>query len=258
MLPFFIRRSRAGSIEGMKDLDLFRGWHDASIDWVLDNASRQTHIVDSLVVAEGSRPEALYIVSHGLYGASVTQGAVVRQELGRLSAGSVFGEMAWLGGTAASALARAIETSESLVLPLLVLEAKPAGDLAFAAQFNASLARLLAQRLRSTNATLLQHVGVAHAVDLAAHDATDPQIAVAAFRGLVARCDKEQRSAKGMSAGSPLLIRQALNHLIVQLELAVRALDAGNPAAANALGARAQADFLPYLCWPPKPRNGST
>ena len=231
----------------MKDLDLFRGWRDSSIDWVLENAHAQTHIANTLVVAEGEPAQSLHIVSHGLYGASVMQGASQRRELGRLSAGSVYGEMAWLGAAVASASVRAIETSESLVLPLAVLDAKLAQDTGFAAEFMGALARLLAQRQRASNAALIRQSEPASAPGAATGGATALEASFATFKEVVARCDKAQRSREGLPEQAPGQLRQAFDRLGVEFASSVRALDAINPGAADALGAKVQAEFLPYL-----------
>jgi CRP-like cAMP-binding protein/SAM-dependent methyltransferase len=231
----------------MKDLELFRGWRESSIDWVLDQATPHTHISETLVVAEGSRPEAIYVVAHGLYGASVTQGTGRRQELGRLSAGAVFGEMAWLSGTTASATVRAIETSEALVLPVAALDARLLDDPAFAAEFMGSLARLLAQRLRATNASLLRHSEAATVLDAAQGEAGVLQAAFTRFKELASRYDRESRAKEGLAPETGAGLEATFDTLNVEFERTIRALDSINPAAAEALGAKVQSEFLPYL-----------
>lgn len=231
----------------MSDLDLFRNWRDASIDWILEHATPETHIADTAVVAEGERPRALYIVSHGLYGVSVAQGALGRQELGRLAAGSVYGEMAWLEGTVASASIRAIETSESLVLPLALLENTLAQDPLFAAEFMGAMARVLAQRLRATNAALLKHAEGALEGTSVDRRSDRVQSVMRKFKGAVARFDRDSRAGKNDIGPSLEEMRQVLGVLMGTLEDAVRSVAETNPTAADAIGAGAQLEFLPYL-----------
>lgn len=141
----------------MKDLELVSGWRDSSIEWFLATATPQTHIADTLVVSEGEVPTAIHVVSHGLYTVTIGQGSS-QLELRKMGPGSIYGEMAWLGKTVASATVRAHETSESLLLPLPLLQDRIASDAHFGVEFLGSLARVLAARLQSSSFQLLRQV----------------------------------------------------------------------------------------------------
>lgn len=249
------RENRAGmgaanqnQTSGIPDLALFGILRESSIDWVLDNAMPETHIANTNVINEGETPQALYIVAHGLYGASVSQGNGSRQELGRLAAGAVFGEMAWLGRSVASATVAAVETSEAWVLSLDVLEAKLAADTPFAADFMGALARLLTARQHNTNATLLRHVDAAAIFATATGSATELQVSFSWFKEIAAQCDKEGLTPKGLSTEARDAFFAAFNQLNANFEKDIRELEVANPAAAEAFGSRVQSEFMPFLC----------
>jgi CRP-like cAMP-binding protein/SAM-dependent methyltransferase len=230
----------------MRDLGIFKGLNEPSIEWLLANARPETHLADALAVSEGDSPQSLYIVSSGLYAATVSSGSL-RHQVGHLSPGAVFGEMAWLCGTAATATVKAVESSEALVLPFLVLEKKLEQDPTFAGEFMRALARSLAHRQRASNATLLS---VAQGDKFLAD--AQPEIgeltrSLAGFREIVAQCDREERTKRQLSVASEKALRDRFNALLATLETTTRHLFATSPSAADALGAKVQAEMLPYL-----------
>lgn len=233
----------------MNELDLFQGWRSASIDWVLANAKPRTDIADTLVLAAGAVPDAIHIVSHGLYGASADLGEGVGEvELTRMGAGAVFGEMAWLAGSkAASATVKAVETSECLVLPYKVLDAKIAEDPAFAAEFMGALARLLANRIRAKDAALALQLRAAQGLDKSNPLVAELAAALDEFKALAIRIDKDTRANAAAEAGFVDEMCRSLRRLVKSLQSAVRTIGAQNPAAADLLGEKAKTEFLPYM-----------
>src|SRR4051812_22833461 len=201
----------------MKDLGLFSGLSHASIEWLLANAAAQAHAVHTPVVNEGEEPGALFIVSAGLYGASIGEDGA-EQELGRLPAGSVFGEMAWLGRTVASARVKALEQSEALVLPLPVLEGKLADDRAFAAEFMRALAGVLVERQRSSNVAVAGGVARPAIARAARGEFSRLNDALEAFRAAAARCDKDERAEGPLGPEAEDDLRAALDAVLQRLE----------------------------------------
>lgn len=230
----------------MKDLGIFRGLGDAAIEWLLANATAHVHEPGSLILNEGDHATALFIVSAGLYGASIGD-ADDDQQLGRLAPGAVFGEMAWLGRTVASARVRALERSEALVLPLPVLEEKLQVDHTFAAEFMRALAGVLVERQRSSNVALAIAASAPAVARAARGEFQRVREALDTFRGVAARCDKEERARGGLGAESEDDLRQSLATVLELLEDTCNCLARKQPAAAQALGARVQAELLPFL-----------
>src|SRR4051812_14245675 len=230
----------------MKDLGLFSGLSHASIEWLLANAAAQAHAAHTPVVHEGEQPTALFIVSAGLYGASIGDDDA-EQELGHLPAGSVFGEMAWLGRTVASARVKALEQSEALVLPLPVLEDKLTQDRAFAAEFLRALAGVLVERQRSSNVALAGGAARPAIARAARGEFSGLNEALDAFRAAAARCDKEERAEGRLGAGAEADLHSALQSILHRLEETCRPLACRLPAAAQAVGARVQQELLPFL-----------
>ncbi len=230
----------------MNDLELFRGWSSSNVDWLLQTAVPETHIAHTLVVAEGQEPQAIYIVSHGLYQAYLGLGTTGQIELSRMGGGAVFGEMAWLGNTVASASVRAIETSEVLALPVRLLEQKLRDDLIFAAEFMGSLARMLRVRLVNLSGLYMREKELSSAPAVSGNS-SGMHDALISFKAQAARCEKEQRSKEGLSIEAEKLFQTSFVSLVADMEVSIRSLESNNPSAAAAVGAFMQAEILPYL-----------
>ena len=118
---------------------------------LLELAERRTFDRGATIVAEGSRPGAIFVVRRG----SVS---VQRDFLGRQATvdeffpGDVFGEMELLDPSLTSAAVVAAEPAEVDVLDAERLAELLAADPELAARFYRALATTLAERLRETSA----------------------------------------------------------------------------------------------------------
>ena len=107
---------------------------------------REVHRGD-VILSEGQRPSEFFIVLEGLF--EVTIDALGGRSLGRLGAGELLGEIAWLEERPASATVRAVEDGILLALPHAKLEELLGANLLLAARFHRSLGRLVSRRLRA-------------------------------------------------------------------------------------------------------------
>lgn len=232
----------------MNGLELFTGLSDSTVDWILANAAARTDIANTTVVREGDTPDAIHLVSSGLYAAESTSIDGVPIELGRLCAGSVFGEMAWLThAQGASATVRAVETSERLVLPLALLERRIGTDPAFAAEIMRALARLMALRVQAMNLAARRQSARSDASDAGDASLTALTAAVTDFKVLAARIDREARTDPGAHGVHVHQMKLCLRSVFDTLDQCSRAIPADNFTAAQQLGARARIEVLPYI-----------
>lgn len=120
---------------------------DSEISWL--RAEGETRYCDrgSVLVQEGSRIEAIYLVLSGVL--SVTLGGAAGREIARLGPGQVVGEMSFLEDRPASATVRALEGTEVLAIARDVVEAKLRQDTAFSAHLYRGLAIVTSRRLRN-------------------------------------------------------------------------------------------------------------
>lgn len=125
---------------------------DADAEWLAQIGTQQRVPPGAAIITEGQQAAALYVVLDGTLVAVV--GAPREQEVGRLSRGTIAGEMSFVDGFPPSATVRAREESLVLAIPRERLEERLREDSAFAARFYKALAMLLAQRLRERNRRL--------------------------------------------------------------------------------------------------------
>jgi CRP-like cAMP-binding protein len=125
--------------------DAFPFLDDAGRARLLEHTRQEEYGADDVIVAEDSRPQALYILIHGRV-AVAKDHLGHRVPIGEVRPGELFGEVSYLDGSPASASVVARGPASVLVLPdpdALLTEAPE-----LAAGFYRSLAVAVARRLR--------------------------------------------------------------------------------------------------------------
>ena len=128
-------------------------------DWTLieSKAKRISVELGQEIIKEGARIDHLYVLRRG--SASVElEGTTSRAVIATLSAGDVFGEMAFLGDSTATAAVIAKDEVEVDVIWAHDLRQLVAAFPGFGTRFYRSLAVILAQRLRQTSKELLREM----------------------------------------------------------------------------------------------------
>jgi len=128
-------------------------------DWTLiESKAKRIHVqVGQEIIKEGTRIDHLYVLRSGSVSVEL-EGTTSRAVIAMLRAGDVFGEMAFLGDSTATAAVVATDEVD--------VDAIWANDLrelvtmfpGFGARFYRSLAVILAQRLRETSRELLREM----------------------------------------------------------------------------------------------------
>ena len=122
------------------------------ISWLVRVGSRMQLSRNDVLIREGTVPEFIFLVIEGRF--SVTMSALNGREVASLSAGELIGEMSFVDSRPPSASVLACEHSRVLAVPRRLLLERFTGSPPFAARFYRALAAFLADRLRSTVATL--------------------------------------------------------------------------------------------------------
>jgi CRP/FNR family cyclic AMP-dependent transcriptional regulator len=133
---------------------LFAGFDDAALGEVVATAELRVLRRNDLVFDESSEPDELYVVRSGRIAIANTSVDGRESVMALMEPGDLFGEMPLLDGGRRSAGARALEPSELVAVPYGVVEQilKDRPELLW------GVVRLLAQRLRTTDAALADSV----------------------------------------------------------------------------------------------------
>ena len=126
--------------------------HDEDVAWLLANGRRERIAAGTVLIREGEPITAIYIVLAGVLRVSV--GPPPSQEVARLLAGEVVGEMSFVDSHPPSATVQAVTDGVVLALARPLLDARLTQNPAFAGRFYRSLAVFLADRLRHTTRRL--------------------------------------------------------------------------------------------------------
>ncbi len=115
---------------------------------MLTAGGRERVAAGATIIREGEPVEAVYIVLEGAL--SVTNRANTGQEVARLHAGEIIGEISFVDGRPTSATVSAVQDCLLFRLQRALLSDRLDHDTAFAARFYRALAVFLAGRLRDT------------------------------------------------------------------------------------------------------------
>lgn len=123
---------------------------EADIRWMASAGARRQVRPGETLIHAGAPVEAFYIVIDGAFVVTLETG----QEIARLGAGDILGEMSLVEKRPPSVSVAAAEPGTVLAVPQARLRERLAAEPAFAARFYRALAVFLSDRLRSTVASL--------------------------------------------------------------------------------------------------------
>ena len=131
-----------------KVLFIFGQLTDTDIEWLAKAGRRRRFPGNTVLIQEGGRVEALYIV---LEGELVVQNGKGK-EIARLGVGEIVGEMSFIEARPPSATVRAATDVVVYAVARQVLEQGLASNVAFAARFYKAVAMFLSDRVRKATA----------------------------------------------------------------------------------------------------------
>ena len=120
---------------------------DDDAEWLAQSGTHRKIPAGEVLIHEGRDIDEVFFVTQGTFSVS-TEGA--EQEVARVGAGEVLGEISFVDRHPPTATVTAVENSGVLSVSREALTEKIAADPAFAGRFYKAVAVFLAERLRST------------------------------------------------------------------------------------------------------------
>jgi CRP-like cAMP-binding protein len=231
----------------MHALELLNELQSEDIDWLFDRGVEDQVIANTLITQEGKANDALYLVLEGLL-------AVRLQDFGdkcitTLGPGEIVGEMQFLTGQVASATVTAAENSLLLILKKSDINIRLDDDPAFSARLYHAFAKTLAERLKDSNARLIQTASERvseQSSGTGLWDKIEPHIA--GFKKLMQKSDQEMIKNFGeLSAETADRIRSSFRSFSLFLNQTLGDTSGTNPLIKEKLGGRVQQEMLPYI-----------
>lgn len=228
-------------------LGLLADLADADVDWIFRSGIEQQVIANTTLTVEGEAPDALYLVLEGLV--AIRLRGLSPESGGTLGPGQIVGEMSFLEGAPASATVQAVENSLLLALPRSLLEQRMQADPAFAGRLYRALARVLARRLRATNAALgrsTEHPGKLEA----AFEGRWSELAagLAEMKAMLSDVDRQAIEARGVIPPATVeAVRRRFRELCDRMNEVIGDGSPDPPEVRRELGARLQRELLPYV-----------
>lgn len=202
-------------------------------------------IAHTVLLEEGVKPAAVYVVLEGMLGVRVA--AHGPGTLKTLGAGEVVGEMSLIDDGVASATVFAAENSLLLELPRTELDVLLAADAAFAARLYRALAATISGRLREGYGRIRERARPPEQGEAGERWATVWK-ALDALQGVFARADETARRHEGRV---PEPLQQEIRAQFAEFCRFINAqLGTGSglaPAVQEELGARLHRELLPYV-----------
>jgi SAM-dependent methyltransferase len=229
-------------------LTLLGALQEDDAQWLLEAGRERKIDAETVVIAENTDPDDLFIVLSGLVG--VRLAALADTLLALLGPGELLGEISFLEGVPASATAVATEATTVLAIPRTDLAKRLKSNAPFAARFYKALALLGARRLR-------ERVGALGgwrqpSPDPGEHPPGRPGEHLARafeqFKDLLLRAGEEAKKP-GADAYSKLApeVREVFASMLAPLNEAIGDEAPGSLDWRAAMGRRFQKEFLPYI-----------
>ncbi len=130
---------------------------DEDVDWLLAHGTLRSLAEGEVLIAQGTPPEALYIVLSGRL--RVVCEGLDEAPIAILDEGEIVGELSFLDDRPPNASVLASKSAEVFAVPRAELAAKLAEDHRFASGFYRAVGTLLARRLRDTVQLLAYYRG---------------------------------------------------------------------------------------------------
>ncbi|HWZ88864.1 MAG TPA: cyclic nucleotide-binding domain-containing protein, partial [Polyangiaceae bacterium] len=138
-------------IEQLAKIDLFAGLKPQAIELIAKVATEENHALGTKIFQHGDAGDKLYLILEGKVRISRDVPGMGEEALAVLGPGQIFGEMALLDESPRSASARSLEVTKTLALYRNDLSRLINTDPLTACHIYHALARIVGDRLRSTN-----------------------------------------------------------------------------------------------------------
>lgn len=227
----------------LEALSFLKHFEEPELDWLLEQASELQVISSTILIEEGTVPNALSIIIQGLVGVQV--GA---NQMAQLGPGELFGEISLLENSPATATVKAIENTLLLVIPRELVARHLGENVRFAAQWYRAIALIQSKRLRERVTRLTEQLRFTRELAEPADAAWQPTLcALKDFKALMRDLDQQaikqgavDESLRGSSCAQ---VNAFLVHLNAQIGEA-----SGLPEhLREEIGARVGVELLPFV-----------
>jgi CRP-like cAMP-binding protein len=167
--------------------------NDTDVEWLAQHGIRRPVADGEIIVREGRQIDTLFITLSGQFRVSLQDG----QEVARLGAGEVVGEIAFVDASPPSATVTAAGNATVLALPKALLQQRLAADPPFAARFYRALAIFLADRLRATT----RRLGYGSVGDLDSETVLEDELDIGVLDAVSQAGDRFSRLLQRLAAG---------------------------------------------------------
>jgi CRP/FNR family cyclic AMP-dependent transcriptional regulator len=157
-----------------KVLFLFGELNDLDIDWLISNGRKELVPEGTLLIQQGKPTGALYVVLEGLFEVSFT--GLKKEEIARLGAGEIVGEMSFIDSRAPVTSVQALAHSVVCSIARERLSTKLKEDSGFAARFYRALSMFLSHRLRHLTLKISEQRGGNRSTQNESADELDTQV----------------------------------------------------------------------------------
>src|SRR5579863_8383494 len=167
--------------------------NDTDVEWLARHGARRGLADGDVIVREGEPIDNLFITLSGQFRVTLRDG----QEVARLGAGEVVGEIAFVDSALPSATVTATGRAAVLALPKALLQQRLGADPPFAARFYRALAIFLADRLRATT----RRLGYGAAGDLDSETVLEDELDMGVLDTVSQAGDRFTRLLRTLAAG---------------------------------------------------------
>jgi CRP-like cAMP-binding protein len=167
--------------------------NDSDVEWLAQHGTRRALSDGQIIVQEGRSIDTLFITLSGQFRVSLRDG----QEVARLAAGEVVGEISFVDASPPGATVTAVGAASVLALSKSLLQQRLSADAPFAARFYRALAIFLADRLRATT----RRLGYGAVGDLASEGVLQDELDVGVLDNLSQAGDRFTRLLQKLAGG---------------------------------------------------------
>lgn len=224
-------------------LSLLSDLTDADIDWLLQVGEERLVPAGATIIAEGSMPQELYFVLHGV--AELRIAALGDSRVATLGPGELLGEISFLEGRPASATVLALEDVSVLAVARDSVTRRGDSDPVFAARLYRAFARVIARRLRERVPGWGRGAEVASRVQERWRNLSQ---ALEGFKAAIRDADRAAKDQKGeIPPAHAVAVEQAFGAILSTSERVFYDGKDFQGAGIEALGAELHRELLPYV-----------
>lgn len=150
-------KTQSSLTKTLAEFPFFEVLNGSDLDWLANTMTLQECPAGTILIQEGQPVESIYVSLSGTLAVTVSRQDGGEQELKRLTAGELMGEMSFLDNHLPAATIKVIDSSQILSVAKVKLAAKLEQDGDFASRFYHLLSLKLSAQLKGLSELLTQN-----------------------------------------------------------------------------------------------------